>query len=165
MKRRRAQSAGFTLLELVLVMVVFCTVMAIAAPSLRGFWGSSETRNAAVQLLALTQWARSAAITEGYLYRLNIDAASGEYWLTVQQEEEFVPLGSEIGRIYTVPEAARVELSRLDGSSGNWITFHPSGRLEPATIRIIDRRNEEILISSPSPTEAFQIRGKDGGSR
>jgi type II secretion system protein H len=165
MNRRRSQSAGFTLLELVLVMVIFCTVMAIVSPSLRGFWGSSETNNAAAQILALTQWARSAAITEGCLYRLNIDAATGEYCLTVQQDDEFVPLGSEIGRVFTMPDETRIELSRLDGSSENWITFHPSGRLEPATIRIIDRRNEEIRISCPSPTERFEILAKDGGYR
>lgn len=146
-------------------MVIFCTVMAIAAPSLRGFWGGSETNNTATQVLALTQWARSAAITEGCLYRLNIDATTGEYWLTVQQDSDFVPLGLEIGRVFTLAEETRIELSRLDGSNENWITFHPSGRLEPATIRIVDRRNQEIQISCPSPTERFQILARNGGSR
>ncbi|HEX2971944.1 MAG TPA: GspH/FimT family pseudopilin [Tepidisphaeraceae bacterium] len=157
MKPRRAQSAGFTLLELVLVMVVFCTVMSIAAPSLRGFWGASETNNAAAQFLALTQWARSAAVTEGCLCRLNVDRATGEYWLTQQQDEQFVSLGSEFGRIFSIPDEHRIELVRPDGSNADWITFHPSGRLEPVTVRITDRRGQEIQITSLSPTEPFHI--------
>ena len=64
---------GLTLLELVLVMVIICTILAMAAPSLRGFFTSRETSDAAAQIVALTHLARSQAITEGRVYRLNLD--------------------------------------------------------------------------------------------
>ena len=56
---------GFTLLELILVMVILSTVLAMAAPSLSGFFGSRQTHDTAAQILALTQLARSQAISEG----------------------------------------------------------------------------------------------------
>ena len=80
---------AFTLLELILVMVIVCVMMAMAATSLRGFWAGRRTDDAASQLLAVTHWARSQAATDGRLYRLNIEPRAGTYWLTVQQQEQF----------------------------------------------------------------------------
>ena len=76
---------GFTLLELILVMVILSTVLAMAAPSLRGFFASRKTHDTAAQILALTQFARSQAISEGIVYRLNFDTRQRTYWLTAQQ--------------------------------------------------------------------------------
>jgi Tfp pilus assembly protein FimT len=56
-----------TLLELILVMVILSTVLAMAAPSLRGFFASRRTQDTAAQILALTQLARSQAICEGII--------------------------------------------------------------------------------------------------
>src|SRR3972149_3661562 len=67
------RSVGFTLLELILVMVILSTVLAMAAPSLRGFFASRQIQDAAAQILALTQFARSQAVSEGTTYRLNFD--------------------------------------------------------------------------------------------
>jgi type II secretion system protein H len=73
---------GFTLLELIVVMVILATVLALAGPSLRGFFGSRQLPDTAAQILALTQFARSQAISEGIIYRLNFNTSKREYWLT-----------------------------------------------------------------------------------
>jgi len=52
---------GFTLLELIIVLVLISLVLALAAPSLRRFIRSRETSETASHLLALTHLARSQA--------------------------------------------------------------------------------------------------------
>jgi len=112
---RHTATAGFTLLELIVVMVIMSAVLAIAAPSLRMFSGSRPVADAAALIVALTQYARSQAIAEGRVYRLNFDMAKGEYWLTAQDRGAFAPLGSEFGRVFSVPQGATV----------NWIDPPP----------------------------------------
>ena len=73
-------------------MLILSTVLAMAAPSLRGFFTSRRLDDAAAQILALTQFARSQAISEGIVYRLNFDTRDRTYWLTAQKAGVFESL-------------------------------------------------------------------------
>ncbi len=55
--QRRRQSAGFTLLELVVVLAISVILAAIAVPEVLNTYHASQTRNAANQLSALVQQA------------------------------------------------------------------------------------------------------------
>jgi prepilin-type N-terminal cleavage/methylation domain-containing protein len=106
MSAKRPQSAratGFTLLELILVMLILSTVLAMAAPSLRGFFGSRQAQDTAAQMLALTQFARSQAISEGVVYRLNFDPKDRVDWLTAWKSGAFEELETEFGQVFTLP--------------------------------------------------------------
>ncbi|MHC4647283.1 MAG: GspH/FimT family pseudopilin [Planctomycetota bacterium] len=159
---------GFTLLELVLVMVILSTVLAMAAPSLRGFFASRQTQDAAAQILALTRLARSRAVCEGTAYRLNLDDKRGEYWLTSQQSGAFEKLKTEFGRVFTLPKDTVLELEGVeqDGSE-TFIAFTPQGTTTAATIRLIDRRGQAVVIACPAATESFYIviGEQDNGDR
>jgi len=162
----RPAARGFTLLELVLVMVIVCTVLAMAAPSLGGFFASRRTADAAAQIVALTGLARSQAIVEGRTYRLNFDTDAGAYWLTVQQGGAFGRLGSEFGRRFSLPEGT---LASRDGTtaaaSSGHIEFYPDGTTQAATIRLTGRQGEVVEIVCPSPTEPFEVALPDEESQ
>ena len=53
--------AGFTLVELILVLMVLTVMVSIVAPSLRGFGVGRQSSDAATQILSLAQWARAQA--------------------------------------------------------------------------------------------------------
>src|SRR4051812_41387822 len=103
MIHRRAHSA-FTLIELVLVLVIISTAMAIAAPSLGGWNRGSKLRDAGDQFLAVARYARTQALANAQTYRLNIDPAGGRYWLTAQEGQGFVNLGNEFGRMFSLDQ-------------------------------------------------------------
>jgi prepilin-type N-terminal cleavage/methylation domain-containing protein len=156
--RHYSATAGFTLLELVLVMVVICTVLAMAAPSLRGFFASRGTNDAATQIVALTQLARSQAITEGRVYRLNMDVQEGTYWLTVQEGGAFKNIYSEFGRVFSLPRGTVAEWeSPSEDVSPNRINFYPDGRTEASAIRLIGLHGDVVEVICLSPTELFQV--------
>ena len=155
---RREPAAGFTLLELVLVMVIICTVLAMAAPSLRGFFASRQTSDAAAKIVALAEFARSQAAAEGRTYHLNLDTENGKYWLTAQEGGSFTMLSSEFGRTFLLPEgtSARWEAPAEAGSRG-WIPFYPDGRTEAAAISLTGRQSENVRVVCLSPAEQFQV--------
>ncbi|MBN1844254.1 MAG: GspH/FimT family pseudopilin [Sedimentisphaerales bacterium] len=150
--------SGFTLLELVLVMLILCTVLAIAAPNLRGFFASREAKDAAEQIVALTQLASSQAVAEGRAYRLNLNIKEGFYWLSVQDEGVYRPLYTEQGRLFSLPRDTIMEVQGLTPLYEDYyIEFDPTGRSQAGRIRLVDRRGDVISIICPTPTDHYYI--------
>ena len=151
-------ATGFTLLELVLVMVIICTVLAMASLSLRGFFSSRRTADAAAQIVALTQFARTSAVTDGKVYRVNLDVTEGKYWLTAQAAGAFETIPSEFGRVFLLPEGTTAQwVEPLDAELLDWIPFYPDSRTEAAHIRLTGRQGETADIVCASPAELFRV--------
>ncbi len=159
----RRRRSGFTLLELVLVMVIICTLLGAASPSLRGFFVSRKTDDTATRIAATTRLARSRAISEGCVYRLNFDLRERTFFLTVLDEGGFRQIESSLGLAFRLPEEVQVSIV---GAYGNraYLDFFPDGRAEPATIRVTDVKGGVAEVVCAAPTEAFAVRqpGKEG---
>lgn len=178
---RQIQKAGFTLLELILVMMIAAIVLAMAAPSLHLFANARPLANTAGQFVALTDYARSQAISEGRTYRLNLDPDKGLFWLTTQEGGVFQPLEREFGRVFSFPEGTKADwITPTDVSTGAtvpglqlpgqteaqdasgttaraYIVFYPDGRTETSELRLTDRRGNTLNIICLSPTERFRV--------
>lgn len=147
-----------TLLELILVMLILSTVLAMAAPSLRGFFASRRIDDTAAHILALTQYARSQAISEGIVYRLNFDTRDCTYWLTAQKAGVFESLNTEVGQVYTLPKDIKLELEDIGKKDRDvFIAFTPHGTMTDGTIRLIDQGGRTLEVACPSVTESFSI--------
>jgi Tfp pilus assembly protein FimT len=145
-------------MELILVMVVISVVLAISAPSLRGFLASRQTANAAGTVLSLVRWAQTHAVAQGCPARLNVDPATGAYWVTVQDMGKYVAPAGETGRRFTLPEGAAISLrSDTATAAPTYLQFYPSGRCDPGTIEIRGREGEVFLVFSPSATDPFRV--------
>jgi len=62
---RRGSLSGFTLIELILVLLIISITMALAAPSLRGWSDGAKLRDAGDLFVASAKWARAQAILTG----------------------------------------------------------------------------------------------------
>ena len=157
-KMHHSKDEGFTLLELILVMVILSTVLAMAAPSLRGFFSSRQTHDTAAQILALTQLARSQAISEGVVYRLNFDTRQRTYWLTAQQSGTFEKPQIGFGQIFTLPKDMVMELEGVEEEDTEmFLAFTPQGTVTAGTVRLVDRRGRALEVTCPTVTESFSI--------
>jgi type II secretion system protein H len=76
--------AGFTLIELVLVMGLLTIVLAVAFPSLRNFFRGRHLDSEARRFLSLTRYAQSRAVSEGVPMVLWIDVQARTYGLEAQ---------------------------------------------------------------------------------
>jgi type II secretion system protein H len=152
------RTAGFTLLELVLVLVIICTILAMAAPSLRGWNKASRLRDAASDFLSTARFARSQAAATGQLHRLCVDSASRSYWLMAQEGQEFANIASSLGRALTLPEGFAIDLTSSDATaSPTFIEFYATGRTQPGRVRIISDHGDQIEIVCASPAESYHI--------
>lgn len=153
---------GFTLLELIVVMLIISTVLALAAPSLRGFFGSRQLQDTAAQVLALTQFARSQAISEGIIYRLNFNTSQRIYWLTAWRKGSFEVLRTGLGQTYTLPKDMVLELDKLEQDGQDmYVEFRPEGTVTAGTIRLIDRGGHTLEVTCLTVTESFCIIERD----
>lgn len=155
---RTKTPGGFTLLELVLVMVIITTTLAMASVSLRGFFASRETFDAARQFVSLAHYARAQAAAEGRTYRLNLDAAENKYWLTAGLGGAFERLANEFGRDFLLPEGATATWEHpTDAPERPWIEFHPDGRSETVRILFVGRSGDAARVVCKSPAERFAV--------
>jgi type II secretion system protein H len=151
-------AGGFTLLELVLVMVIICTLLGAAAPSLRGFFVSRRTDDAAARIVALTRLARSQAVAEGRIYRLAFDGRQRSCFLEAQRGGGFERLRSSLGRAFRLPDDIQVDMQLAGAVPGqDYVEFFPDGTAEPALIRLTDIKGDVVEVSCPAPTELFSI--------
>lgn len=140
-------------------MLIVTTLLAISAPQLHGFFGSRQTTDAATNVLSLARWARNDAISNGRTCRLNVDAANGMYWLTVQGKEgKWVRVETDMGRQFPLPEGARVALTNDSRDSAqSYVEFSPTGRCDVATITITGKGGEVSRVRAASAAETFRI--------
>jgi len=140
-------------------MVIICTVLGAAAPSLRGFFVSRQTNNVADRILALTRLARSQAVSEGCTYRLEFETDGRVFFLSAAGPGGFQPIESSLGRRFTAPAEVSITLSIDDGRAGtDYIDFFPDGRTQPATIRVQDIEGGVVEIVCRTPAELFAVR-------
>jgi prepilin-type N-terminal cleavage/methylation domain-containing protein len=157
MKTARTQHRGFTLFEIILVMVILCIAMAVAAPSLRGWSHGARLRDSADQFLAAARFAHTKAIADCKTYRLYVDPHAGTYWVTVQEGEQFLNVGSDFGRVFQVADGVQMQVTSPEANSAvEFIEFYPSGRSMPAVARFSDEM-ASINVTCRSPAEGFRI--------
>ena len=155
---RSSRRGGFTLLELIAVLVLISTVLAIAAPSLRGFARGRQTDDAALRILALTRLARSRSASWGAVHRLNVDPDARQYWLTMQRQGAFVEIDSDHGRRYNLPAGVSVKVdSSSDDDGVPYIQFDPNGRCDPATVQLTGGQGDVRQVTCESASERFRI--------
>ena len=81
--RRRSSDAGFSLIELLIVLTMIGALAAIAIPPLARSGQASLPRLAADKFSASHALARATAIRSGVMAELHIDASYGRFWVEV----------------------------------------------------------------------------------
>ena len=154
---------AFTLIELVVVMTLLVTVIALASPSLAGFFRGRALDAEARRFMSLTRLGQSRAASEGVPVILWVDIAQRAYGLEADssytdQDAKAVEYGldgnvtMEIGATDAVREAMASSTLFGNGASSSKRSSLPQIRFEP---------DGSVTESSP---ESFRLMERDGGS-
>jgi type II secretion system protein H len=169
-------SRAFTLIELMLVMAILLTVLAVSFPSLRGFFRGRHLDHEARRFVSLTRYAQNRAISEGYPMVLWVDVKEGTYGMQAQtgyldeddksvEYEVHETLTMEVSRSVIVRNAGtqRAERNSVVGNLPA-IKFNPDGfyaDTSPEEIVLIQEgesgSKEEIVIAKSLNRLGYEI--------
>ncbi|MBL8251638.1 MAG: GspH/FimT family protein [Candidatus Competibacter sp.] len=119
MSRTQPRQRGFTLLELLVVLVIAVLLVSLTPPLLSGLSGSTELRGAARQLAAGLRLARNDAVTRQREAVLTLDLAQHRFAVSGDSRKIALPESLAL-RLYS----AQSELSSQTTGS---IRFFPDG--------------------------------------
>ena len=130
------RTAGVSLLELMIVLMIMAIVAALVVPMLAGGVSNTELRSAARQLASGLRLARSEAVTQRRETFLVIDVAGRRFKVDRDPQEHMLPRDIEL-KLYT----AQKDL--VDDKVGS-IRFYPDGGSNGGRITVgsADRKYE-----------------------
>ena len=162
---RRRHNYGFTLLELVLVLVIIATCAAVAAPALRGFTHARRLPNTAEDFIVATRFCREQAIADGLTYRLYLDPQGGR-WIIMKDDgtgtNTFTQVSSQIvPSEYSLPEGISLDTTMLPRQPDNnrFISFDSGGHAEITTV-VLKSDESEVDITCDAPLSSYYVSGK-----
>jgi len=156
---RYGAAAAFTLIELILVMVLLATVIAISAPSLSRFFKSRNLDSEARRFMALTRHAQSRAVSEGVPMVLWLETQQRTYGLNA--DKTFIEDDPKAEQ-FAVDETLEVEV-RLssDAMAASQASQFKNEKLAASGLYTL-RFNPDGFISASSPEAVVFRQGEDG---
>ena len=160
--------AGFTLVELTLVMVIMVIIVSLVMPSLKGFFRGRGLDNEALRFLALTRYGQSRAIDEGVPVELWVNPKNGSYGLEALSgytETQTKPLtydvDSTVQIVMSAPSTVLVHSnywSQTKSQNGvvTRIRFQPDGFISdasPANIYLRQANGQIWIAEAPTHLE------------
>lgn len=154
---------GLTLIELILVMGLLATVLALGTPGLSRFLEGRGARGESRRLLVLTRYGQSQAISAGIPMELWLDTGKGAYGLRP------VPgYGFESAKVveYAVGDRLRLGLDPedMDPDGRASILFRPDGFIDPGSpeyLRIEPDGEEPIVLIRAENRLRYEVRGDE----
>jgi prepilin-type N-terminal cleavage/methylation domain-containing protein len=156
-----AAAPAFTLLELIIVMAVLTVMMAIAAPSLSSSLRAHNLEQAGAQLLALTEYGRDEAISQGIPMDVWLNPANGQYGVNAKAG---FPGDATRDKRYTLATDLHFDTTAAAVPSGHQLNaaeFEPDGTLDPssnAVMRIVDRTGAGVSVTQTADGFGYEVR-------
>ncbi len=130
---RRLRAAGFSLIELMVVMLLIVLLFAVVGVSVSRSVGGAEIRNAAREITAGIRHTRGQAIIQRQQQVFLVDA-NQRTWQAANREPVQLPDGLEI-----TLETARSEMT---GENAGGIRFFPDGASTGGSVRVHAQQRE-----------------------
>jgi len=146
--RRKIQTAGgFTLIELIIVLVVLSAILVIAFPRMEGFLSGGYLKSTSRRLVGTIRYLHDRSATTGKRLRLCYDLDEDEYWIEEENEEgEFEEVKTVLGRREALPEGISfLDVITPEGkiNSGQTLTlFFPKGYVTKSIIHLQNEKKE-----------------------
>ena len=139
------RNEGFTLLELIVVMLILAAMTGAVIPVLRGTLIETRAGSGVSDLVATMKYAQSRAVTDVREYRVYFSEEENGYWLMVEIGREegatlFEDLDEREGEFRKLPhglEYGRLKAAKDRELDAVFISFYPSGASDVASIEII----------------------------
>lgn len=147
---------GFTLIELAVVLVLIGAFLLIAIPKFNDLT-EVNLKSASRRLSSVVKQLYNEAAFKKKIYKLSFDLEGGDYWVEVQEGNEFVITEDPFLRRMKLPQGVSFQDIKTDrdqvntlGAKEEFILFLPTGFVEPAVI-YLRTENEDFYTLATKP--------------
>ena len=144
--RTMSTRRGFTLLELLVVLVLLAITAAAAVPAFLGGGAEAPEKRVAAALADALVLARDAARTSGVATELVLAPSDGRYWVTQRDSASAGVLPMSAG-VTIAPSNAGDAPRRADGTDRVALRFDPTGPASPAEITVRGARSLTVRVA------------------
>lgn len=149
MRHDRTLHAGFTLLELIIVMTLLAVITAAVVPVFGATLKRLQLRSAQDDFVTTLAFTQDMAVRNSREYRLYVDPDEGSYWAMrlVSEgldEKKFEDVSERWGRVQYFPEYLDMRKPRLAKDrerDAYYIACYPNGACDRIKIRLEDTRD------------------------
>jgi len=173
--KRNCSHMGFTLMELMIVIVIIGIMTAMILPEMRGTFEDALLRSTSRKLVGAFDLAASRSITLNQMHRVRLDPATGQYQLERRIRSgalvEFIPVNDVSGCSGTLDTRIAIEVHRPDDVAAEnidalapaapdateAISFYADGTSEAALVTLQDREGFRLGLRLNPITARVQI--------
>ena len=158
------RSAGFTLIELILVLALVVVITSLAAPAMANFVRGQALGSEARRLVALVHAGQDRAVSEGLPMVLWVDEKQGAYGLQAEVtgrngDPKAENLSLDANLQIAVMRTGLTGTTKLGGLPA--IRFLPDGTVDensPQTLRLTDARGNTLWLIESRNRNDYEIR-------
>jgi type II secretion system protein H len=177
---KKTERSGFTLIELMVVLVLIGIMAAMIIPEMRGTYESSLLRASSRQWMDVINLAYSRAVTGNQAHRVRLDRRLGEYFverhISGGRGDDFVPVQDDSSRGKIDPRiivefrqansdfagagqqnAPEFPEDNASASGQETIGFYPDGTADACEIMLQDRDGFRLALRINPTTARVQV--------
>ena len=154
------RNGGFTLIELIVVLIIIGVVFLVTYPRLGGLMSGRKLMRVTAELAARLDYVRSRAVAERTVYRVEFNRSENKYRVSWQENT-----GTIEGRWEGLPEF--VSIKRIKQENINYrrgqsaIDFYPRGNSTGAEIELETDRGDRSSILVKSYTGRCRVEREE----
>ncbi len=145
-------TAGFTLVEIMVVLLLLGFILLLASPNFRGILAPRDFKRAVLGFAGTLRYAQSQAATTKVHHRLNINVTENAYWISREGEiGKFDRDPSSLGQLTPLPagvsflDVYQTERGKIN-SGVAYVEFSPTGWAEECTIHMKKSEQEVFTL-------------------
>lgn len=163
---------GFTLMELMIVVVIIAVMMAVILPSLRGVAENNRLRGSVRELMSLMKYARSEAVFNARTTEVFLDTEKRQYWLDLRTPDPKTGKYNPKGKRTTMERKRTLEndvwFGNVEAQNNNIIDggiiaidFYPDGSASPSLITVKNTKEVNYTLEVLKSTGMIEMNQGD----
>ena len=160
----RNKRHGFTLIEILLVLLVLGVISGLAVPNLSQMFSRFQLSHAANDMAYLMRYAQSRAVIQRLVCRFSLDKENNQYSIAQKDSSDdedapsdtndsaavFSKISGRLGRIFSIPSNIAVQAQNLT------VQFYPDGTIDKDSFKLCSK-NQCFVVSTKEKSGAVNV--------
>ncbi len=161
---RHSDSRGFSLFEMIVVLIIISLATSLTVPQLAGTLMKMNAKTSAKKVAAALRYARSRAVAEKIPYLSVFDLETNRVavmdyrqWTEILESGENFFAAESGAKMYDLPDGVRFERKSRDREMSFQIAFYPTGGCSGGKIVIADEQDRKYTVYADFITGAVEL--------